>query len=360
MSHLFYKYSYGVSTSLSSTIMIDGVPTMVNTTLPTYTIKQLHRWSLGGYNPLVACFDGKGSKKSRNYYVLANNLTKEEKYKGNRPFQDDDFYMGIDITINMLYRGGVTVLKGENYEADDLIKAAVDKAKIDYPDLPIDVITGDVDLTPLVDDQVSVFLTSKKTTWAESKDLEKRHYIQLTPYNIQDYMEGLTEFKNLKLPYNTVLLKKILRGDPSDKICGVAKLTPTKFNKIIDGLIEDGYDLGSICRYDSPTVQYVYKDSGLIIPPEMLNNIDVNNVIAQYGEPPCLTKLKEALSKYLTPDEVDYASKVYTAINLNGAFTDVPVEYKRRPASVKIPIKGYVASELQQVVAEVQINLPIF
>ena len=217
VSHLFYRFAYGGATGLSSTIMVDGVPKRVDTTLPAYTIKQIHRWSKFGVNPTVVCFDGAGCSRSRKAYFAKHNGVKEGGepigYKGPRESQDARFYEGVNLTMNLLLQGGVCCLKADGYEADDLIKAAVDKAKIDYPNLPIDVITGDADLVPLVDDQVSVFLYSKKMTWAESQDIEKNHYVQLRPENYQTYMESLTNYKNLLVPYNTVILSKCLRGD---------------------------------------------------------------------------------------------------------------------------------------------------
>ena len=68
ISHLFYKYAYGGASRLSSTIMVDGIPTVVDTTLPAYTIKQIHRWSKGGYYPTAICFDSLGSNRSRKAY----------------------------------------------------------------------------------------------------------------------------------------------------------------------------------------------------------------------------------------------------------------------------------------------------
>ena len=175
VSHLFYKYAFGGAASLSATITVDGVPQVVDTTLPAYTIKQLHRWSNFGFNPLVVCFDGKYGNRSRKaYFAKYNGLRPGAEpvgYKGSRQSQDQRFYDGVNITRNLLVDGGVVCLKADGYEADDLVKAAVDASKAQYPDLPIDVITGDQDLVPLVDDQVSVFLSSRKMTWAEDKSI---------------------------------------------------------------------------------------------------------------------------------------------------------------------------------------------
>lgn len=362
VSHLFYKYAFGGASALSATIMVDGVPTRVDTTLPAYSIKQIHRWSNYGVNPTVICFDGKGSNRSRKgYFAKHNGITTGAEpigYKGSRESQDSRFYDGMNITQNLLMQGGVCCLKADGYEADDLIKAAVDKAKEQYPHLPIDIITGDQDLVPLVDEQVSVFLSSRKLTWAEDKSIEKRNYVQLTPANVQEYMEGLTEFKGLYLPYNTVLLKKLLRGKKADDIPGFPKFTPKKFNALVQALEEDGYDLGSLVRYDSPLAVISYRGSEEPIPEELIESTPREQKMIKFKEPPVLTKLCQVLSDYLDEEIVDHVRFIYNGVNLNGAFTGLPDGFNRRPATVTVPIEGYDAGKLQQAVSVVQIRLP--
>lgn len=362
VSHLFFKFAYGGASGLSATINVNGVPKRVDTTLPAYTIKQIHRWSNYGVNPTVVCFDGAGCSRSRKAYFAKSNGIREGAepigYKGARESQDSRFYEGVNITMNLLMQGGVTCLKADGYEADDLIKAAIDKCKEQYPDLPIDVITGDADLVPLVDDQVSVFLSSRKMTWAETKDLEKRGYVQLTPDNYQSYIEGLTAFNKLIVPYNTVLLAKLLRGDKSDEIPAYPKFTPTKYNNLINQLIADGYDFSDFCRYDSPTATICYRGTEEPIPEELIESTPKEQKMIKFGEPPCLTKLCRILSEYLDEDIINHVRFIYNGINLNGAFTGLPDGFNRRPANLTADITGYNAGVLQQAVSIVQIRLP--
>lgn len=367
VSHLFYKYAWGGAASLSSTLIIDGIAQRVDTTLPTYVIKTIHRWSKGGYYPTVVCFDGAGCSRSRKaYFVHHQVLEPTEGYKAGRDNQNDDFYKGINITMNLLMQGGVNCLKGYGYEADDLIKAAVDRAKIEYPDLPIDVITGDVDLVPLVDEQVSVFLSSKKMTWAESKELEILHYVQLTPANYQSYMEDLSAYNKLLVPYNTILLAKLLRGDKSDKVPAYPKFTPTKYCSLISDMAEDYVDFAEIFRYDAPTETICYRGTEEHIPLELLDSVPREQKMIKYGEPPCLTEIKETLSRYLDSDIIRHVETIYNGININGAFTGLPDGLNRRPAKLKPKtegghaITGYDAGALQVAVSVVQIQLPMF
>lgn len=360
---LCYRFAYGGAKGLSTTLSVGGILTRVDTTIPTYVIKQIYRWSKGGVYPTIVCFDGAGSTRSRKAYFTkctsSGGTHVNVDYKEGRDVQDSRFYDGVNLTMNLLLNGGVCCLKAEGYEADDLIKASVDKAKVDYPHLPIDVITGDADLAPLVDEQVSVFLYSRKSTWAESKDLEKNHYVQLTPDNYQTYIESLTNYKNLSVPYNTLLLTKCLRGDKSDGIPGYPKFTPTKYNNLISQLENDGYDLSSLCYYDNPIEVVCYRGTEEPIPVELIDTTPFEMKMIKYMEPPCITRLCSILEKYLDEPIINHVRMVYNGINLNCAYTNLPNEFKRRPAKLRAEIKGYLASKLQASVALIQVNLPI-
>lgn len=362
ISGMFYKFAFGGASALSATIMVDGQPKVVDTTLAAYSIKMLHRWSAGGFNPLVVCFDTAGSNRCRKAYFAkhaAETGTQAVGYKESRSFNDSTFYDGVNITMNLLRNGGVCCLKAENYEADDLIKAAVDKAKEVYPHLPIDIITGDQDLIPLVDDQVSVFISSRRMTWAEEKSIEKRNYVQLRPDNYQAYIETLTEFKNLQMPYNTVLLKKLLRGKKADDVPGFPKFTPTKFNNLVIQMQEDGHDLGDLFRYGTPIKEIVYRGTQEPIPPELIESVPREQKMLKFHDPVELMRICDVLGQYLPDGVIEHVKFIYRGINLNGAFVDVPETFKRKPAVITAPIEGYLASKLQQAVSVVRINLPV-
>ena len=366
VTHLFYKYAFGGASQLSTTIMVDGVPQRVDTTIPAYTIKQIHRWSKFGSNPTVVCFDCQGSTKSRKAYLLKwkaehadSDIAKSiSDYKEGRQSNDARFYEGINMTMNLLHDGGVCVLKAEGYEADDLVKAAVDKAKIQYPNLPIDVITGDADLLPLVDEQVSVFYKSVRSTWAESPDIEKRGYIQVRPSNYQEVIESMTKFKKLTVPYNSILLAKMLRGDDADKVPGYKGMTPTKYRKLVETLIEHGYDMSTLFRYDAPTATICYRGTEEPIPEDLIESTPREQKMIKYGEPPALTKICEVMSQFVDDDVIDHIRFTYNYMNLNGAYTGLAEGLNRRPAVITADITPYSAGVLQQKVSLLQINLP--
>lgn len=362
-AHMAWSYAHGKATPLSCMLMVNGVQQVVDTTIPAYTIKALHRYSKGGIYPLVVCFDSKGCSACRKTY-FAKIFGVDEKldgkgYKARREIPDGSFFTGINITMSFLQKAGVTVLRGEHYEADDLIKASVDAAKIMYPDLPIDIITGDHDLVPLVDEQVSVFLRSVKTTWAESKELEIPHYVQITPANYQEHLEGLSCYKTSKLsiPYNTVLLAKLLRGDKSDEIPGKNDWKPKMYNQLIE-ILSQNEDISDLFVYDSPTKTIVYNATGLPVPQELIATTPREQMSIVWGEPPALTRICDILGKYCEEEDLVHVRNIYNGINLNGAFTGLPDGFNRSPAVVKSEIKGYSAIALQAAVDELRINLP--
>lgn len=364
MTHLFYKMQYGNPAQLSTTIrtvdefgrsQLETIPT----TLPSGVIKQVVRWSNYGDYPTICCFDHRGCGRCRKAYFTSGYAQQGETYKGSRHSQNDDFYKSINITAQLLQQGGIYCLSHEKYEADDLIKAAVDKAKEQFgTEVPIDIVTGDQDLVPLVDEQVSVFLSSRKNTWAVTKDLEKRHYWQLTPDNMEAVIEDMTDFKNLTVPYNTVLLKKLLRGKKADDVKGYPKFTPTKYNNLIQDMIADGVDLGNLFRYDTPTPIPEDMRDGHILSDEELQTIDKKYIEYAYGEPKKLTELCSVLSNYLDDDIINHIRFVYNGINLNGAFSGLPDGYNRAPAKLSRDIEGYAWGNLQTAVSVLNIKLP--
>lgn len=362
-NHMAWAYAFGNATSLSCTLKIDGEVVTVNTTIPAYTIKAIHRWARGGINPIAVCFDGEASARCRKAYFAqqygVKTDGKPQGYKARREVRDPKFYESINLTLNYLVKGGVACYKADGYEADDLIKACVDNAKKNYPNLPIDIITGDADLVPLVDDQVSVFLRSVKSTFAVEKSIEKKHYVQITPENYQSYIEGLSSYRNLRVPYNTLLLAKLLRGDKSDEIAGKPDWKPKMYNQLIEILEDSGEDLGELFRYDRPIKKYAYKGTTTEVPEELISTVNKADIDVIYSEPPALTRICKVLGQWCEPDDLVHIRRVYNGINLNGAFMDLPDGFKRQPAKLKTPIAGYSSASLQSAVAPLRINLYI-
>lgn len=346
---------------LSKTMHIGTQVRTVDTTVQNGVIKAIHRWSKGGYYPTAVCFDSPvPSRKGYFAKAFGMEVDGDSAYKGGRKSMGSDMYEAIGMTKDILVSAGVSCFKGDNYEADDLIFACVQKAKEDYPDLPIDVITNDADLLPLVDETVSVFLRSKKSTYAVTKDLEKPHYVQVTPENYQEVVEDLSAYRKFKVPYNTLLLQKLLRGDSSDnigeKVKEVKKLfPPKKYNELIERMENQGVDFSTLFRYGSCVEKIVSIKTG----EEVDSSHDRSDMALKYEDAPELVKMVDYLCWYIEDEEViTHIKKMYRGMNLNQAYTGLG-NISRKPAKLAAPIKPFDELVLQARAIELGINLRI-
>ena len=121
-----------------------------------------------------------------------------------------------------------------------------------YPAVPIDIITGDADMLPLVDDQVSVYLRGNRT-FAMKGCPEHRGYFQVTPENWDEALSYRSAFKAFNVPYNAIFLYKMIRGDSADGIPIVIDgFGGVNFTKLMQSMIDVGADFPVDFRYDSP------------------------------------------------------------------------------------------------------------
>lgn len=255
-NHLIHIYMNSKAPRLFYTEGLGASTVRIETTIPAFTIKSLNRWARQGKDILAVCFDSPCPFRKDYFKKTKEGIETGIEYKGDRKPMMKEMYEGAQLTMDILYRAGVPIYAANGYEADDLVYSLVQLAKEMYPNTPIDVITNDADLLPLVDEQVSVFLRSRKITWAETKELEKRSYIQVTPDNFQKVTEELSNYQKFSVPYNTLLLHKLLRGDDSDGIpplidsnTGRKDFPPKMYNELIYLLAQSGVDLAQIFRY---------------------------------------------------------------------------------------------------------------
>lgn len=358
-NHLAWKYTRGMKQRLSHAVMINGQQEIIDTTIQALSIKSIFRWSNKGINPTAVCFDSPcGCRKA---YFTSKRPSNEQgaDYKAGRTGLSSKVLEAINMTANLLCKGGVSCYKANNYEADDLIFACVLKAKEQYPNLPIDIITGDADLLGLVDDQVNVFIVSRRYTWAENRKLEKRGYIQVTPENFQEKVEEMTDYKNLCVPYNSIILAKLLRGDKSDNIPGHPDYKPRIYKQLVEIMQENCEDFAGLFRYDVPQRINYYKGTQTIIPDNELSKVPLENIEIVYKEPKALTNIINVLGKYIEDEDLEHIRYVYNGINLNTAFTGLGNGLDRSPAVIQTPISSFSPVELQKVVAKLGINLPM-
>lgn len=354
VNHMLHTYMNSQH-RLSKTVMINGQPQLIDTTAQSGIIKAIHRWSNGGAFPTAVCFDSPVPARKA-YFAKTFDMSVEgdKAYKGGRASMSGDMFDAIGMVKDLLVSAGVSCFKGHNYEADDLIFACIQRAKEDYPGVPIDVITNDADLLPLVDDTVSVFLRSKKMTWAEHPDLEKAHYIQVTPDNYQDVVEDLSAYRKFMIPYNSILFHKLVRGDSSDNIKGVKRMfPPTKYNELMINLLNNGVDLSKLFRYGQCKEKLVSISTG----EEVDMTHDRDDMAIRYEDPQELTDMIDILCWYIEDEEVlSHIKKMYKGMNLNQAYAGLG-SISRKPAKLKGTINTFNETELQSKVAPLGINL---
>lgn len=293
---------------LSATVKINGEPTVVDTTIPTYTIKNIFRYSGKGEFYTAVCFEGGNNRRKQ--YFSENSSVDGSGYKGNRGNYRGAFYEGIDLTLHLLVDGKVSCYRQSGLEADDMVYSLVKLIKEVDTFTPIDIITNDSDLLPLVDNQVSVYMRGNRE-YAEPGCPLHRLYYQVTPNTWEEYLSYTSAYKSFLIPYNSMLLYKLIRGDKSDNIAPAVKgYGGVSYTKLMERMIADGVDFEKIFRYGTP-----------------------------------FEVMSEVLLKYFTPEEVSRMEYIYKGINL----VSVPL----------IPPKQINVGELQQNLSALKINLPI-
>ena len=311
-----------------------------DTTIQNGIIKNWHRWTKMGYFPCVACFDRPCLPRKVFFQQQFGNMKigSGEEYKGNREKMADDMYTASKDVLLAFKQAGIFTLAEDGYEADDLIKACIDRAMVKYPDMHIDVITNDADLLPLVSENVSVYLRSKKGTYAEDKAYEKTHYIEVTPRNYEEVVEGLSSYKGFLMPYNSILLHKLLRGDSSDQFgCkDISKLfPPTKWNAMVSKMIEGGVDFGSIFRYGYPTQRIMFRNEDREFEGTMedaLNSPDRDKLYTKVESPWELEEILNVLKEYtsLDDEQLNRIKKVYWGMCLNMPYVNKDPRFTRK------------------------------
>lgn len=324
-----------------------GNPNVINTTIINGVVKSINRWSNQGMYPIAICFDSPVPSRKA-FFCKAFNVEpgSAAEYKGGRERMSEMFYDSIERIQTLFNHVGISCFKSRNYEADDLIFACIKKAKEDYPGVPIDVITNDADLIPLVDDTVSVFIRSKIGTYAVRKDLEKMKYIQVTPDNYQEVVQNMSNYRKFLVPYNTLLLQKIIRGDSSDNIPGIKKKFPPKvYNRLIEDMQHDWVDLYDAFRYGECKKSYRLLDTKEEVSKEFAME-NKSKCFIKYDRPKELDRILEVMSRYTDDSEVlDYIEKMYLTMNLNQAYLGLG-EASRQPAEISRKITGYDDTKL--------------
>lgn len=366
-NHLAYSYFHS-RFRLSCRVESGGESVVKDTTVQSGTLKCLYRWSAKGSNPLAVCFDRPvPARKAFFDAKLGMTVGTAKEYKGGREKMPEQMFEAIQDVERMLRNAGVSVFAEQGYESDDLVLACIKRAKVKYPNTPIDVVTNDADLLPLVDDTVSVFLRSKTSTYAVDKSIEKAHYVQVIPDNFSDVVENLSAYRGYDLPYNTLLLHKLLRGDISDKFGRKdisAHFSPKKWNSMIARMREDRVNFPEVFRYGEPQTKIMCRDTGLEFEgtlQEALSSPNKSNYYQKIGNSEELDAILMLLREYsdLSEEQLGVVESIYWGMNLNQVYPNKVKALARRAYIVKEPndINKYSEIELQKQCSALGIKL---
>ncbi len=291
-NHLVYKtmnlpqFSYSVVTP-------DGV-LPVDTTVPYYTIaKDIWRFSGYGAYPTAVCLEG-GSEKRRDYFQKST-YCKDVDYKANRKKMPKFLRDGIDLSVNVMVSSNISCYRVMGYEADDMVYSVTRMLKEKYPDCLIDIFTNDRDLLPLVDDTVSVYIKSMRDH-NDNGSPAVRGYFQVTPNSWNMYVSLCSEYKNFLIPYNAVLIYKLIRGDKADNIPPIARgFGSAKFNSMMAALETSDVSMYDDFRYGvdfenkiAPVFRFYYGDDFVNLLRDRYYGFelsDVRSTVAGLSEP---------------------------------------------------------------------------
>lgn len=204
---VFYRGYY----AMGNLSLSDGTPTG-----GVYGFASLAFEVIRKLNPdyVVVAWDKKGTSISRRLEIF-------DGYKAGRKKAPDDFYAQIPILHDFLKTLGWPLFECDGYEADDILGTLSEQANAQG--IESCLITSDLDMLQLIDNDTKVFAMKKGFSNIEEFDLE---------YFEEKY--GLKQSQFLDL--------KALQGDSSDNIPGVAGIGP----KTATALLQEFFTLEGI------------------------------------------------------------------------------------------------------------------
>lgn len=299
-----------VAEPLSVTVPMNGELKVIDTTIANYTIKNIFSYGGKGLFHTGVFFEG-GSDYRKAYFSKDGSIDGDG-YKGGRAEQRGSFYTGINLAMQLMQQGRVSLFRCGGYEADDLIYNMVLRIKEEDTTTPIDIITNDADLLPLVDEQVSVYIRGTREA-NEDGCPTRRLYYQVTPRTWEDYLSYTSAYKNYKIPYNSMLLFKMIRGDKSDNVAPACKgFGGKKYSELMERMESDGVDFANIFRYG---VDFDEKMKPVL--EKYFDNEQIEKMKFIYGGI-CLRKLPDG-SRLSVPKQIDkgYLQQALDFVKIN-------------------------------------------
>ena len=327
LNHIIYRYYYtmGFKENIDY-ILSDKKIKILNNNIYLRIFSFLDKISTLGQ---VIIF-GDSKLISRNKYF---EITFPNGYKENRTDKGNDLKI-LKESISLLFKNyKQPFIKKFNYEADDLIKEAVRVAKKSNKYNHIYILTNDFDLAPLIDEEVSLYRRSPRN---KSLNLNAHPYIYnyelICKENYEDYFKTIGMTKNIKVPYNSILLFKMLRGDKSDNIAGVKGIGPKAYNQFITQL--NKADINKFKYYDwqieatNLNTNQTYYDYDSI----PLEELKRDKFEVKYKDPIELDDLYKIIQNYFSTDVAKEIIAKYKGMALNASYYfSKDSEFNRNP-----------------------------
>lgn len=184
-----------------------------------YALTMIERYRA---DDLVFVFDSPPTYRREIY----SQLYKYGRYKGNRKPKPHYITNQYDLIYDVLTSLNITVLKRDEYEADDLIYNLVEQYHTLYNNIYIH--TNDSDQFFLVRDNVSIIPVTRNRS----------------VINIENYEECVNSNRYIK--YNTILFDKLLYGDKSDAVSGI---NDKQAEKLLDTIPTEIYPMLGNVRF---------------------------------------------------------------------------------------------------------------
>ena len=163
---------------------------------------------------VVICMDSKSARKAEN-----------DDYKANRVGLENLDLAALQNIESVVRKSGLTVLKEDGFEADDIV-ASVVKHWADKYDA-VYIFTPDADLCTLVKGNVRIY--RYKSIYSKNNTFLAAHKMICE----QNLSEVLSQEYKTYMPYNAVMLYKCTVGDTSDGIKGIKGFGPAAFKKLM-------------------------------------------------------------------------------------------------------------------------------